>query len=44
MVYSSLFHSFFKELILVWTVEGRKRGVMFSVHCVITADIVRLMW
>lgn len=40
MVYSSLFHSFFKELILVWTVDAREKGVSFSIHCVITAEIV----
>ena len=37
MVYSSLFHSFFKELILVWTVDAREKGVSFSIHFVITA-------
>ena len=40
MVYSAVYHSFFHELIIVWSPDYRGRGIPFSVPCIITANKV----
>lgn len=43
-VYSSVYHSFFQELIIVWTVESRVKSNTFSLHCIITGSTVGSQW
>ena len=43
MIYSSVYHSFFHELIIVWNKASRAKGVPFSVSCIITANTVRVV-
>ena len=38
-VYSSVYYGFFKELILVWTVEARQPGQTFAVNCVVRGKV-----
>lgn len=38
-VYSSVYYSFFKELILVWSVEARQAGKPFALNCVIRGKV-----
>ena len=39
-VYSSLYHGYYQELVLIWTREAVEAGVSFHVRCVITAETV----
>lgn len=41
-MYSSIYHSFLKELIVVWTVEARKKGATFALNCVIHGTVRQL--
>ena len=43
MIYSSVYHSFFHELIIVLNKASRAKGVLFSVSCIITANTVRVV-
>lgn len=38
-MYSSVYYSFFKELILVWTVEARRPGQTFAVNCIVRGKV-----